>query len=544
LNSNSSARPPRRRLVEIAVFGGFLLGAIVFTYPLVLNLDDAVKDIGDPLLDTWAIAWVAHQLPRDPLHLFDANRYYPETGTLAFTDPMLAISIPVAPVQWLFDNPVLTLNVAMLLTLALSGYGMYRLVSALTESAMAGAVAGSIFTFNAYRLSHLAHVNLQAMAFIPLFFLCLGLYLEEGKRRHLIGVGVFLWLVSASCAYYGVFTWTVLTVALPYEIWRTGAWKHRRQVVALGLTIAVSAAAYLPLALPLIRLRQDFGFERPIVRVQRASARPMDYLRSGAHVHRAIGLEPPERGRSLFPGVLALVLGFVALARPSRRAGLYALIGVFAAWASLGPAYSLYGWLHAYFPGINGLRAPPRYVIFVMLALAVLAGMATSWILDQFRGAARVTLGSTLVLFPLIESFAGPIPYTTAPNLPPVYEWLAAQPDPAPVVEMPLDWELYKNSIYLYWSTSHFKPIANGHSTLVPPVFTAIRNSMEHFPDDESVRRLRSLEFRYVILHREFYLRARAERIERTMNAHPGLDVVHRTENETVFEIVATGERR
>lgn len=544
MNSNSGARAPRRRLVEIAVFVGFLLGATVFTYPLVWNLDDAVKDIGDPLLDTWAIAWVAHQLPRDPLHLFDANRFYPETGTLAFTDPMLAISIPVAPVQWLFNNPVLTLNVAMLLTLALSGYGMYRLVSALTGSGMAGAVGGSIFTFNAYRLSHLAHVNLQAMAFIPLFFLCLGLYLEEGKRRHLIGVGVFLWLVSASCAYYGVFTWTVLAVALPYEIWRTGAWKRRRQVVALGLTIAVSAVAYLPLALPLMRLRQDFGFERPIVRVQRASARPVDYLRSAAHVHRAIGLEPPERGRSLFPGVLALVLGLVALARPSRRAGLYALIGVFGAWASLGPAYGLYGWLHAYFPGINGLRAPPRYVIFVILSLAVLAGMATSWILDRFRGATRVTLGSTLVLFPLIESFAGPIPYTTAPDLPPVYEWLAARPNPAPVVEMPLDWEPYKNSIYLYWSTSHFKPIANGHSTLVPPVFTAIRNSMEHFPDGESVRRLRSLEFRYVILHREFYLRARAERIEQAMNAHPGLDVVHRTENETVYEIVATGERR
>ncbi len=205
MNSNSGARSPRRRLVEIAVFVGFLLGATVFTYPLVWNLDDAVKDIGDPLLDTWAIAWVAHQLPRDPLHLFDANRFYPETGTLALTDPMLAISIPVAPVQWLFNNPVLTLNVAMLLTLALSGYGMYRLVSALTGSGMAGAVGGSIFTFNAYRLSHLAHV------------------------------------------------------------------------------------------------------------------------------HRAIGLEPPERGRSLFPGVLALVLGLVALARPSRRAGLYALIGVFGA---------------------------------------------------------------------------------------------------------------------------------------------------------------------------------------------------------------------
>ncbi len=32
--------------------------------------------------------------------------------------------------------------------------------------------------------------------------------------------------------------------------------------------------------------------------------------------------------------------------------------------------------------------------------------------------------------------------------------------------------------------------------------------------------------------------------VEQAMNAYAGLDVVHRTENETVFEIVASGERR
>lgn len=538
MSSQPAKTYPRRLAIEIGVFFAYLLGAVVFTYPLITDMDDAIKDIGDPLLDTWAIAWVAHQLPRDPVHLFDANRYYPETGTLAFTDPMLGISIPVAPVQWLFDNPVLTLNVAMLLTLALSGYGMYRLASTLTGSGMAGLVAGSIFAFNAYRLSHLSHVNLQAMAFIPLFFLCLGRYLEAGERRHLLGVGIFLWLISASCAYYGVFAWTVLMVALPYEIWRTGAWKRRRRVIALGTTIALSAAAYLPLALPLLRLRSEFGFERPLARIERPSARPVDYLRSGARLHRAVGLAPPRRGRSLFPGMLAVALGLLSLAHLSRRAGLYVLIGLFAAWASLGPAYGLYGWLHAYFPGISGLRAPPRYSIFVTFALAALAGIAASWILDRLPGWRGVVAGSALAVFPLVESFAGPIPYTKAPEIPAVYGWLAAQPDPAPVVEMPLDWELYKNSIYLYWSTTHFKPIANGHSTLIPPVFVEIRDSMDHFPDAASVGRLRSLGFRYVILHRDFYLHARAQRLEHAMTQHPGLRVAFRTENETLFEIV------
>ena len=90
----------------------FMGGATVFTYPLVRDLRTATKDLHDPLLDAWALSWVAHQLPRDPMHLFDSNRFYPETGTLAFNDPMVGLGILVAPVGWLFGDALLTLNLA------------------------------------------------------------------------------------------------------------------------------------------------------------------------------------------------------------------------------------------------------------------------------------------------------------------------------------------------------------------------------------------------------------------------------------------------
>jgi hypothetical protein len=546
-----SSTPPWKRLSvalarELAVFLAYLLGAIVFTFPLVENLDRAVKDTGDPLLDAWAIAWVAHQLPRDPLHLFDANRYHPETGTLAFTDPMLAISVPMAPVQWLFGNPVLTLNVAMLLTLALSGYGAFRLCAWLTNSRWAGAVGGSVFAFNAYRLSHLSHVNLQAMGFIPLALLCLSRYLEEGRARSLVGLGVFLWLVSASCAYYGVFTWSVVAVALPYEFLRTGALRRgaRKKLLATTLAIVVSGISFLPLATPLFRLRQDFGFQRPVARVQRASARPVDYLRSSAHLHRAVGLEPPERGRSLFPGILALGLGCLGLLRLNKRLGLYVVIGVFAAWASLGPRYGLYRLLYELFPGFDGLRAPPRFSIFVSLALAGLAAAGAALLLSRISGVIRIALASVLVVLPLAESFAGPVPYAERPALPPVYSWLAQKPHPTPVVEVPIEGPLYKNAIYLYWSAFHFQPIANGHSTLVPPVFYQVRDALSPSPRETSAELLDSLGFRYVILHRDLYLRTRAAEVEAALEAVPGLEIAHRTDTETVFEVIGASRER
>src|SRR4051794_14661766 len=45
-------------------------------------------DNGDAMLNEWIIAWIAHQIPRAPLHLFDANIFYPEPNALAFSEHM------------------------------------------------------------------------------------------------------------------------------------------------------------------------------------------------------------------------------------------------------------------------------------------------------------------------------------------------------------------------------------------------------------------------------------------------------------------------
>ena len=303
---------------EIVVFVVYLAGAVVFTYPLARDIRTATTDHSDPLLDAWALAWVAHQLPRDPIHLFDSNRFYPEKGTLAYTDPMIGLAVPLAPLQWLFGDALLTLNVAMLLSIAISGYGAYRLGWYVSGSRAAGAVAGSVFAFAAYRLNHLEHVQLQAAGYIPLLYLCLRRFLEEGHTRHAIGIAVFLWLVSASSAYYGMFTWVLLGVAIPYELWRTSALRQKKRVVGLGLALTMSGLAFLPLALPFMRMGESFRLERPLERLQRASARPTDYLRSGSHLHQAVGLKPPSPERTLFPGLLALGLSAVAIFKLNR----------------------------------------------------------------------------------------------------------------------------------------------------------------------------------------------------------------------------------
>jgi hypothetical protein len=511
---------------------------MVFTYPLAGNLRTAVTDHFDPLLDAWALAWVAHQLPRDPAHLYDANRFYPERGNLAFHDPMVALGAILAPVQWTFGEPILTLNVGMLLSLALSGYGAFRLGADATGSRAAGLVAGSVFAFNAYRMDHLAHMQLQSTGFIPLFYLCLRRFLEEGRLAHGVGIAVFLWLTSASSAYYGIFTWILLAVAIPYELWRTGSTRRPKRILGLGLALTLSGLAYLPLALPFMRLRSDFGLDRPLTTVQRASARPGDYLRSGSHLHQALGFRPPSPERSLFPGILAVALAAVALTRMNRRAGLFLAVGFAAFWASLGPAWGLYRVLHAAVPGLSGVRVPPRLTIYVLLAVAILAAQGAAILLRRAPRARAWTL-ALLAVVPLLESFSGPIGYQRAPAIPAIYEWVARLPEGTPLVELPLP-EVKRqreNTVYLYWSTTHFQPLANGYGTVVPPVYAEIAAALESFPDASGVAMLSRRGFRYVLFHKDRYLRTRAIELERRLDAEPGLSEAYRTEEAIAYEI-------
>ena len=83
-------------LEGIAVLLGLALLGVAATWPQARQLD-AVPDLGDPLFSVWRLSWVAHQLPRHPTALFDANIFYPERRTLTYSDSMLVPSLMTAP---------------------------------------------------------------------------------------------------------------------------------------------------------------------------------------------------------------------------------------------------------------------------------------------------------------------------------------------------------------------------------------------------------------------------------------------------------------
>src|SRR5436305_6349970 len=90
----------------------FALLAVLHTWPLATNPAHLSRvDNGDYLLNTWAVAWVAHQLPRDPLHVFDANVFYPERLTLAYSEAMTVQGIMAIPLRAAGISPIATYNI-------------------------------------------------------------------------------------------------------------------------------------------------------------------------------------------------------------------------------------------------------------------------------------------------------------------------------------------------------------------------------------------------------------------------------------------------
>src|SRR5262245_21102801 len=120
------AEPRRARALAVATVLGLL--TVVHTWPLASSPATLSRnDNGDCQLNEWIVAWIAHQLPRDPLRLYDANIFHPEPRTLAFSEPLLVPALVGAPIRWLGGSPVLTYNLLLLLGLwlaALAGAGV------------------------------------------------------------------------------------------------------------------------------------------------------------------------------------------------------------------------------------------------------------------------------------------------------------------------------------------------------------------------------------------------------------------------------------
>src|ERR1039457_974825 len=104
-----------------ATFALFACLSVVHTWPLASAPGRLSRnDNADTVLNEWTVAWVAHQVTHDPLHLLDANTFYPERNTLAYSEPLIVPAMIGASLLWLGESPVLVYNLLVLAGLTLT----------------------------------------------------------------------------------------------------------------------------------------------------------------------------------------------------------------------------------------------------------------------------------------------------------------------------------------------------------------------------------------------------------------------------------------
>src|SRR6266516_4375339 len=84
------APSPRLRPRELVLLSaGACLISLAMHWPLPAHLGrDVSRDVGDPLVQAWELAWGGHALAHQPLDFFQANTFWPLSNSLAFSDAL------------------------------------------------------------------------------------------------------------------------------------------------------------------------------------------------------------------------------------------------------------------------------------------------------------------------------------------------------------------------------------------------------------------------------------------------------------------------
>jgi hypothetical protein len=527
LADSKEAAPLSRSLRQLTVL---LLAFSTIVLPLMwpqIRQMRSVSDLGDPLFSIWRLAWVNHQLLRDPLALFDANQFHPERLTLTYSDAMIVPSLMGAPLFWLGVHPVAIYNLLLLSTFVLSGAAMFLLVRALTGRSDAALVAGTLFALYPYRFEHYSHLELLMTMWMPLAVWGLHRTLAGGRLRDGLWTGLAFALQTLSSLYYGCFLAVYMTV-LGGALW-LGRGRPRYPFKALAAGAMLSAVLIAPVAVNYIASRPMMG-TREEGTIRFYSAVGADYLQPTfrSRLYRAweAGGRPE---RQLFPRLMPVALTAVALWPPLSIARIaYALALVVAVDGSFGLNGPTFTFLHAVLPPFQGLRVPARFSVFAGMSLAVLAGYGAVRLLERWPRKRTLVAAGMLAL-----AIAEAVPALGLQRVwdapPPIYASIAGREPPVVLAEFPMPRDVFRSDFdtrYLYFSSFHWQNLVNGNSGFFPPSYFELLARMGDFPSEASIAYLRSRGVEYLTMHGRFTNPTRYGYTVGWLDARPDLELV------------------
>jgi hypothetical protein len=491
----TSARPLRAREFALLVLGQ-LVFAVVWTYPVALRLGRGELWGGGP--DThqslWNLWWTKKALVEPGTEWFFSDWIFAPRGmplalhTFAPLKSLLAI--PLGSFFELNDCH----NLLMLATFWCAGVSAFLLAYDWLGHFGWAWLGALVFAGAPYHSVHaLGHVNLASIEFLPLYFLCLGRVLggvpaclggRAAPHAWALGTGAAWALTFWVDFQYALFL-VLFTPLFAWVVWRARG--EARAAVPLVRALLWAAGSATVLALPLAVPIAHSLFEHGMPAAEGGSAvysldlvsvlvpSPFDPLTRpllAPFLARSPDwYESVERVGTV--GVISLVLALAALRGSAavRRWGAFLLVS----WLlSLGPSLRVVGAdtgvplpaaLLGHIPGLDQFRAPARFQVLSMLALALLVPAGAAHVLRSLPSAGRRLAGGLVYAAIAVELLA--LPAIVVPlRVPGAIRFLAAQPDVHAVHVLARAEPEY---VWMYWQTLCAKRLLIGKAARIYP---------------------------------------------------------------------------
>jgi len=232
----------------------------------------------------------------------------------------------------------------------------------------------------------------------------------------------------------------------------------------------------------------------------------------------------------------------------------YFFSAVLAALLVLGPTLSVFGqeivkgpyyFLYYLFPGFDGLRVPPRFIVIVMLGLAVLCAYAVAGLKKRRAPSSRPFLIPAFIgVLVIVEYLSIPLTLIRAQRpeeIPPIYASVQKLPEDVVLLKfpMPREHQYTFDSVAMYHSIYHWKRLVNGYSGYFPVGYKILREAMEFFPSWETFVLLADLGVDYVLIRSGGYRPYLPEFALKRIKEFPDqAELVDRKQNDSLFRLL------
>jgi len=514
-----------RKLIvkHLGIIGIFLILTAILTFPVIVDFGNEAAGNGcyDKCHMMWRFWWNEFSNENNLNFSHTNYQFYPDgvnvSGNIAhFTTGLSSLLLNSF-------GYTITWNIIWILGFIFGGYGAYLLSNHFTKNFYSSLIAGIIFTFGTYHMSHSGlHIGLSMIVWIPIFILFLFKILNKNSLFYSIFGGIFFFLVSLSHLYYTVFITIFSIIFFIVYILKQKNVKNSIFIKNFSIMIGIGLISTSILVIPtyddelhnrILDEHIDYSINlenllvpAPIHSIEKSSGNYFsssvfmtfnnnrcDVNENNVLICKSYASYSIEH--FVFLGYTTMILSLIAIIKFRPNYTLFwALICAVFTMISLGPELKFFNTstgmimperlLYDIVPGWDDFRASARFMVITFLGMAMLSSFAIHNLMKNYfdGNKKQYILVAAIGIVILFEYSAIPYPSHTE-EIPEVYQLIKNDNNARSVLESPMggtgDFLLMTDPTILYYQTIHEKPIYGGHESR--PSLDVLRGTQTYF---------------------------------------------------------------